>query len=77
MSSQPSDILTKVEKRIVSGEPFTYGGLCALNPNEAKDRLVDKTLQRWRRNQLITFTREGRQVLWSLTELGQQKVIHD
>ena len=64
-------------KREDRAESFTYGGLCALNPNEAKDRLVDKTLQRWRRAQLITLTREGRQVIWELTELGRQKVIHD
>lgn len=60
------------EQRIASGEPFTYGQLTQLNPNEAKDRIVDRTLQRWRKAQLITFTREGHQTFWSLTELGRQ-----
>jgi hypothetical protein len=61
-----------VEDRIFSGEPFTYSALCALRPNNDADRYADKTIQKYRRKGYIAFTREGRAVVWRLTDAGQE-----
>lgn len=58
------------------GEPFTYGDLSAINAasggDEGKDRLADKTIQKWRRNGWIEMHgRRGRAPLWRLTGLGR------
>ncbi|AFU87567.1 hypothetical protein CcrKarma_gp050 [Caulobacter virus Karma] len=69
-----STALDAVLARIESGEPFTYAGLSAVNDaaggNEARDRLADRTIQKYRRKGWITFTREGRYVVWRPTPAG-------
>lgn len=60
--------------RMLNGEPFTYAGIGAVvsscGAHEGRDRIADRTIQRWRRKGWIAFTREGRSVVWRLTELG-------
>jgi hypothetical protein len=61
-----------IERRMVSGEPFTYGELCRLpGLGRDDDRLADKTIQRWRRKGWISFIRFDRSPLWSLTDAGR------
>ena len=58
-----------IEDRMGSGEPFTYGMLCALTV-DAKDqgRTADKLVQKWRRKGWIEMKgRHGRAPLWHLT----------
>lgn len=66
--------LAKIETRMASGEPFTYGQLCKQWP--ASHRLIDQTIQKWRRKGLISFARTGRLTVWSLTDamLSARKV---
>lgn len=64
-----------VERRMRSGEPFTFGELCTQFARHSSgfsdDREIDKTIQRWRRKGWISFVRIGRAPLWSLTEAGR------
>lgn len=57
---------------IAGGTPFTYSELSAVNNaaggKESHDRLADRTIQAWRRKGKIAYTREGRNVVWRLTE---------
>uniref|UniRef100_A0AB74UM61 Uncharacterized protein n=1 Tax=Caulobacter phage BL57 TaxID=3348355 RepID=A0AB74UM61_9VIRU len=66
--------LEAVIAQIESGEPFTYHTLSVVNDaaggNEARDRLADRTIQKYRRKGWITFTREGRYVVWRPTPAG-------
>ena len=65
---------SELEKRMLSGQPFTYGELSrqfapgqgARGPDAS--RIVDHTIQRLRRKGLIAFTREGGKVMWRATE---------
>lgn len=63
------DLISKaIVTRMSSGEPFTYGELCALTV-AAKDqgRTADKLIQRWRRLKWIKMDgRRGRAPLWHL-----------
>jgi hypothetical protein len=59
-----------LDKRMGSGKPFTYGGLCAL-PSVKNERDADKRIQQWRRRGWISFERTGGKVLWSLTPDGE------
>lgn len=67
--------LERVEDVIFSGLPFTYMVLSGANDDaggdESKDRLADRTIQKYRRKGMIAFTREGRNVVWTLTALGR------
>ena len=58
-----------IECRMSSGEPFTYGELCRIQPRPFGEdgRTADKTIQKWRRKGWIAFTREGRSTVWRLT----------
>lgn len=68
-------VLEKIEARMMSGEPFTYAELGALNPappgrgpmHNDPDRLADRTIQKWRKAGKISFTRIGRNTYWTLT----------
>lgn len=73
------DAATKaVLDRIASGAPFTYAQLTELvvahGAHEGHDRIADRTIQSWRRKGSIAFVREGRNVIWSLTELGRAQI---
>lgn len=60
--------LSRIEARMKSGEPFTYGMLCAVAGGD-DDRLVDKTIQRWRRKGWVGMEgRVGRAPRWVLVE---------
>jgi alkylated DNA nucleotide flippase Atl1 len=55
----------KVERRIQSGEPFTYGMLCALLGGNDTGRVADKTIQRYRKKGWIQIIgSRGRAPLW-------------
>lgn len=66
---------SELEKRMLSGQPFTYGELSrqfapgqgARGRGPDASRIVDHTIQRLRRKGLIAFTREGGKVLWRAT----------
>lgn len=70
-----SEPLFEIEARMANGRPFTYAELCVLarlhGNHENRSRLCDKTVQRWRRRGLISFTREGRSAVWRLTDAGR------
>jgi hypothetical protein len=63
----------EIEKRMLSGEPFTYGELSreftpgGVEAHNDASRLVDRTIQKLRRKGLIAFTREGGKVVWRAT----------
>ena len=52
------------ELRMLSGEPFTFGGLCVTFGRD-HFRLIDRTIQKLRKRNLIAFERKGRDVVWS------------
>ena len=54
----------KIDARMLSGEPFTYCGLCVTFGRDCS-RLIDRTIQKLRKLGLITFRRDGRDVIWS------------
>ena len=63
-----------IEARMLSGQPFTYSGLCALRKQTFEigspvhgdhDRLIDRTIQKLRRKGLIAFKREKGLVVWT------------
>jgi transcription initiation factor TFIIIB Brf1 subunit/transcription initiation factor TFIIB len=66
--------MTPLERRLLSGEPFTYGEMCAyarrLGLDEEHHRAVDKTIQRFRKRGWISFVRVGRSPLWTATAVG-------
>ena len=65
-NAEPSAAAT-LEARMLSGEPFTYGGLCdtfGVSFNETRTRLIDRTIQKLRRKGLIAYRREGGAVTW-------------
>lgn len=73
----PTDPVTlAVERRILSGDTFTYSDLCAVvvreGGNETKDRTADRTVQRLRKRGLISFFRQrgSKAPIWTLTEEG-------
>lgn len=59
----------KIRARMGNGEPFTYGELWLPYGIEAF-RIADREIQRWRKKGFISFTREGRNVVWRLTDAG-------
>ncbi|ABS68828.1 hypothetical protein Xaut_3600 [Xanthobacter versatilis] len=68
---------TAVENRMMDGTPFTYSGLAAVSEaaggDEARDRVADRTIQKWRRRGWISFRRIKREVVWSLTAEGEDE----
>lgn len=67
--------LEKIEARMASGEEFTFQQLWLSfetgNDQENVYRLVDRTIQKWRKAGLISFVRQGNRVIWSLTDEGK------
>lgn len=61
------EITARIEQRMSNGESFTFGALHANLP-EAAYRIADKAIQRWRRKGWIAYTREGRSIVWRLTD---------
>lgn len=62
---------TALEPRMLSGEPFTYGGLRDAFGDavrEDRTRLIDRTIQKLRRKGLITYRREGGAVVWRIVQ---------
>ena len=61
------DIKSEIENRMLTGVPFTYGGLCDRFRNDYGidcDRTIDQTIQRLRKQGKIAFKREGRNFIW-------------
>lgn len=60
------DYIAALETRMMSGEPFTYGMLCAMpGPYGKNGREADKLIQKWRRNGWIKMDgRIGRAPRW-------------
>ena len=70
----------EIEARMLSGEPFTYGGLVSRRSKLGEggvcgddDRLIDRTIQKLRRRGLISFQRAGNVTTWSLTLPSNRK----
>ena len=64
----------KLVERMLSGQPFTYGGLCATwgeAVNETRTRLIDRTIQKLRRAGKIAYRREGRSAVWLPTSSAE------
>ena len=71
-STEHREIQAKLEQRMLSGEPFIYGRLCAwaamhLGVDEDCTRLVDRTIQKLRQRGAIAFERRGRETVWTRT----------
>lgn len=65
--SRPQTLPEQIETRMLSGEPFTYGGLASAFEGQGPgdvSRLVDRTIQKLRKKGLIAFKRQGRDVIW-------------
>lgn len=68
----------EIEARMLSGEPFTYSGLCAWRADKEQgayktqfgdhDRLIDRTIQKLRRAGKIAYKREGNLTVWRPVE---------
>lgn len=63
------DIKAKIEARMLNGQPFTYGDLCAELKTAGRDldRKIDQMIQKLRKKGKIAFTREGGRVVWKAT----------
>lgn len=61
-------LIVRLERRILSGEPFTFYGLHGGLDDAA--RQADRLIQKYRKKGFIAFEREGREAVWSLTEAG-------
>lgn len=65
----------EIERRMLSGEPFTYGELSEWRASIEQgairwthldhDRLIDRTIQKLRRKGLIAFERTKGRVVWT------------
>lgn len=66
-------IQSAVEARMANGNPFTLKELRQLPAfadvkDVSPDRVADALIQRWRKRGWVTFTRVGRDTVWTLTE---------
>lgn len=67
---------TEIESRMLSGEPFSYGTLCAsframhrrVFDQVQGDRLIDQTIQKLRKSGKIRGERHGRGFIWHAEE---------
>lgn len=66
-----SKSLDAIYGRMLSSEEFTFQSLHSFLPDDAY-RLADRTLQSFRKREYATFRREGRKVIWSLTDNGKE-----
>lgn len=58
-----------IERLIFSGEPFTF---FALHQGlDARYRLADRLIQKYRKKGFIDYERRGRDSIWSLTDAGK------
>ena len=69
------DIKAIIDKRILSGEEFTYSQLS--NIKEVDEfpkgwRIADLQIQKHRRNGTIFLTRKGRDCIWALVPKKEQ-----
>lgn len=60
------DIKQKIETRMLNGQPFTYGDLCAEMRTAGRDvdRKIDQTIQKLRKKGKISYSRVGGRVVW-------------
>lgn len=63
------DIKQKIEARMLNGQPFTYGDLCAELKTAGRDvdRKIDQTIQKLRKKGRIAFQRINGRVVWAAT----------
>lgn len=59
--------------RIESGAPFTFSELWS--GNERVYRTADGLIQKYRKQGIISFVREGRRTVWSLTDEGKEFIL--
>lgn len=62
-----------IRRRMLSGKPFSYGGLVADGFEPNGTRIVDNMIQKLRKSGLISFKRVGGRVVWTATEAGLQE----
>lgn len=70
--------LALIERRIMSGEPFTFGDLWQeaneaggqprMDTDSPNYRLADRTIQKYRRKGLIDWRKEDGKTVWRLTD---------
>jgi hypothetical protein len=58
--------------RMLSGDPFRYLDLRHADPS-VDWRVTDRLIQQWRRNGWIAKERRGRDIWWTLTDLGRSE----
>lgn len=64
-------IIAEIERRIFSGEPFTFHELHRGADNAYRE--ADRLIQKHRKKGFIAFMRDGRKVFWSLTDAGKEE----
>ncbi|MFG1417227.1 hypothetical protein V5F38_05360 [Xanthobacter sp. V0B-10] len=74
---------TAMIARALQAEPYTYGEMSEIEmrqdgahdrPTYKHGREADKIMQRWRRKGWATFSRVGRDTMWSLTDAGRAAI---
>jgi len=65
MDENETDIRTEMERRILSGEPFTFTALYAGYSSPKAYRIADRLIQKHRRAGNIAFKRNGHSPIWS------------
>ena len=61
-----------LRQRMMSGEPWTAGTLSAVAERmDGTFRDADRYLQMWRRKGWAEFRRDGRNVIWTVTDAGR------
>lgn len=64
-------IIAEIERRIFSGEPFTFHDLHRGIDNAYRE--ADRLIQKHRKKGFIAFERRGRDSIWSLTNAGKEE----
>lgn len=63
-------IIAEIERRIFSGEPFTFHEVSRIAPGAYRE--ADRLIQKHRKRGFISFVRFGRDTTWSLTDAGKE-----
>lgn len=65
---------TMIIERMSNGSPFTFYELWSgiSSDQDVAYRPADRLIQKWRKLGYISFVREGRKTIWSLTEKGRE-----
>lgn len=68
-AAEREPVIAEIERRIFSGESFTFHDLHS--GLDSAYREADRLIQKHRKKGFISFERQGRDSVWSLTEAGK------